>query len=72
MLPLEQLDYKQQWLPKAYICQIHSDMCMQAKRWLRRNLKPHQWHILHWTNIYEHQVLFEHLEHLELFKQDIL
>ena len=72
MLPLEQLDYKNGWLPQAHRCTIHSDLCTSATRWLRRNLKPHQWHILHWTSIYEHQVLFELSEHLEVFKQDIL
>jgi len=70
MTPLEQLDYKHQWMAiNKNPVKIHSDRMWAAKRWCKETLLHHQYVLKTYSGIYEHTFLFESTEASEAFKK---
>jgi hypothetical protein len=69
MTPQEIYEYKFTWLRSCTsTIAISEGEELDAKRWCRTHLQPHQWHFVSFTDHYEHSIAFEHEEHLKAFE----
>lgn len=68
MSPVEIFEYKQQWRPRAYVVEVHSDLEHDHKQWCRENLESHRWHFSKLVDNYTNAFMFENENDAQLFR----
>lgn len=69
MKPQEISDYKLSWRP-GYRVGIHTDHDVSAKLWCKRHVQKKAYHIIKWTDVYEHTYEFESEKVANAFAKD--
>ena len=69
MTPQEIFEYRNQWRSSGHRVTVHSDLEHCCRSWCRENLEPEQWCCTRYTNVYQHDFLFESAKSAALFDQ---
>lgn len=60
MTPLEIFEYKIKWMPNCkHVVVTDEFIDLSAKSWCRKNLQPHKWGFIKYTDFFEDTFCFE-------------
>jgi len=73
MTPLEISEYKNRWMASDdnYRVAVHSDLESSAKDWCKQHLEKQSWHVVRWTDVYQHTFYFEDSKQSQCFAMEL-